>query len=377
MFGLGYARGDDFVHVQGAQFVLHGKPFYVTGVNNHYLTFGSETEVTRVLDDAVAMGANVVRMILGPVIGAPDGTKPRTIWKFNNPSADSSNLNVHGDYELYWNPATDAMGINAGVNGIQRLDFVVAGAAKRHLKLIVCLLDFWSYTGGAKQMCAWYGSTDADSFFFSDPRTRADYRKWAQFVLDRINPLTGVAYRNDPTIFAWELMNEPQGALALRNRWLSDMSAYVKKLDSNHLVSTGEAYLNKADFAIPTIDFVTWHGYPLYYGITPRQFNRLIGANCALAQKYNKPVLLEEFGYARSNTNPTRAQAYGQWTRTLAANPSCAGWVYWRLVSRQDNGQYPPDNYDQFDIHKDGSEAWRVLSAAAHAGRSLVTRGTN
>jgi hypothetical protein len=37
-------------------------------VNNHYLTFGSQDEVTRVLDDAVTMGANVVRTFLQPVM---------------------------------------------------------------------------------------------------------------------------------------------------------------------------------------------------------------------------------------------------------------------------------------------------------------------
>jgi hypothetical protein len=42
----------------------------MAGVNNHYLTFGSAVEVTRVLDDAVAIGANVVRTILQPVIGS-------------------------------------------------------------------------------------------------------------------------------------------------------------------------------------------------------------------------------------------------------------------------------------------------------------------
>lgn len=29
-------------------------------------------------------------------------------------------------------------------------------------------------------------------------------------VLDRVNSLTNITYKDDPTIFAWELMNEPR-----------------------------------------------------------------------------------------------------------------------------------------------------------------------
>ena len=39
-----------FVRASGTAFILDGKPFFVTGVNNHYLTFASQNEVTRVLD---------------------------------------------------------------------------------------------------------------------------------------------------------------------------------------------------------------------------------------------------------------------------------------------------------------------------------------
>jgi hypothetical protein len=58
--------------------------------------------VTRVLDDAVAMGANVVRTFLQPVIGALDGSS-QTIWHLLGPM--SSDLNTHGVYLLYWETA--------------------------------------------------------------------------------------------------------------------------------------------------------------------------------------------------------------------------------------------------------------------------------
>lgn len=39
--------------------------------------------------------------------------------------------------------------------------------------------------------------------------------------------------------------------------------------------------------------------------------------------------------------------------------------MVWRLVSTQDSGLYPQDDYDKFDIHNDGSPAWQALRDAA------------
>ncbi|TIW05767.1 MAG: beta-mannosidase, partial [Mesorhizobium sp.] len=330
-----------FIKTAGTNFTLNGRPFFVTGVNNHYLTFGSQDEVTRVLDDAVAMGANVVRIFLQPVIGSLDGSVP-TIWDWRL-EGDASNLAVKGTYLLYWDPSQNSMAINDGANGMQKVDFLIAEAGKRHLRLIIAFLDFWAYTGGAQQMRAWYGSRDESTFFFNDPRTKRDYRTWARYVVQHVNRLTGLAYRDDPTIMAWELINEGNAeSLALRLAWTTEMSAYVKSLDSNHLVSSGNANIldpKVADLTIPTIDFGTWHGYPVYDNLTIRQFNDMIPEFCRLAARAQKPVLLEEFGYARSN--PDSAEAYAMWLDTLARNPSCAGWMVWVLVSRQDSGRYP------------------------------------
>jgi len=375
LFAAKPAVASAFVKAEGTQFVLDGKPFYVTGVNNHYLAWGSHAEVTRVLDDAVAMGANVVRTFIDGVIGSPDGTIAPTMWKYHNDAASSYNLNIHGHYYLYWDPSTHGMAINA--SSMRKIDFLIAEAAKRHLKLILTFLDFWSFTGGSYQVSSWYhlpthqgAPYDTDNpAFFTDPHVLADYQKWVKFVVERINPLTKIAYRDDPTIFAWELMNEAQAPVALHREWEARMAAYVKSIDPNHLVTAGDDH---PIFDAPGIDFVTWHGYPKYLAITPDQFNDEISRRCQMAPRYQKPVVLEEFGYARSNSNPDQAQAYKKWLHTMAADPNCAGWLVWRLVGPEEDGRYPADTYDQFDVHRDGGATWQVLSNAAHLGRKLV-----
>jgi mannan endo-1,4-beta-mannosidase len=353
-----------FVQASGTNFVLNGKPYFVAGVNNHYLTFGSNQEVTRVLDDAVSLGANVVRTFLQPVIGSVDGTVP-TIWNWKKES-ETSDLGVNGTYLLYWDSIDGKMAINEGVDGMQKVDFLIAEARKRNLKLIIAFLDFWSYTGGAQQVSAWYRRSDKYTFFFTDPRAKKDYRTWVQAVVQRLNPLTGVSYMDDPTIFAWELMNEPYARPdGLRKMWITEMSDFVKSIDKNHLVSSGHAnvYNRLSDLNIPGIDFGTWHGYPLYYKLSPAQFNALINEFCALGREMRKPVLLEEFGYARGN--PDQALAYQTWLNTIHDNNDCAGWLVWRLVAKQDSGSFPVDEVEQFDIRNDGSEIWHILQVAA------------
>ena len=193
------AQPGSFVRAEGNHFVLNGHRFNVAGVNNHYLAFGSRQEVIRVLDDAMAMNANVVRTFIQPVIGSPDGRGAPTIWDWRNQTI-SSDLGVHGVYMLSWDDRAGKMEINDGPNGLQRLDFLVAEAGARHLRLILAFVDFWAYTGGIQQMRAWYGGQDKNRFFFADPRTREDYRRFVEHVLLRRNTITGVVYRDDPTI---------------------------------------------------------------------------------------------------------------------------------------------------------------------------------
>ena len=353
-----------FVRREGTRLVLDGKPYRIAGVNNHYLAFGTPEEVTRVLDDAVAMGANVVRTFIQPVIGSPDGTVP-TNWNWRS-AASASDLGTGGAYMMSWDPAAGRMAVNDGPDGLERIDFVLAEAAKRDLRLIVAFVDFWGYTGGAQQMSVWYGSTDKYTFFAQDPRTRRDYKDLVRRVLTRTNAITGRLYKDDPTVLAWDLANEPDiHPLALRIDWVGEMSAFVKSLDPAHLLATGHANMVDpfADLAAPAIDLGTWHGYPNQSGMSPDDFDALIRRNCAAAERYGKPILLEEFGVPRSDTR--QSASYRQWLATLQASPGCPGWVIWRLVGLQKDGRFPTDEHDKLDIRNDASPVWRVLQQAA------------
>jgi mannan endo-1,4-beta-mannosidase len=362
-----------FVTRSGHEFVLNGKTFRVAGVNNHYLTYGSRVEVTRVLDDAVAMNANVVRIFVSPIIGSTDGSVANVFnW---NSKADSSNLGVNGVYMASFNAKSKEMEINEGANGLQRLDFVVNEASKRKLRLIVAFVDYWAYTGGSRQIGAWYGNKGDDLFFAEDARARADYKRLVQAIVTRRNSLSKVIYRDDPTIFAWELANEPDiQPFSVFNTWVAEMAAFVKTLDNRHLLASGQSSLKykMAELRLPQVDFGTWHGYASYQEISAEQFADQITEFCAYAVSYDKPVVLEEFGLPRSD--PERPQIYRNWLARIADDDRCAGWLVWRLVSRQDSNEYPQDDHDQFDIHNDGSPVWLALKDSAGLMTTARTR---
>jgi mannan endo-1,4-beta-mannosidase len=46
--------------------------------------------------------------------------------------------------------------------------------------------------------------------FYSDPKTRALYKLNIWGLLSRVNPLTGLAPKDDPTIFSFNIINEPR-----------------------------------------------------------------------------------------------------------------------------------------------------------------------
>jgi len=219
------------------------------------------------------------------------------------------------------------------------LDYLLAAMRRRGLRAVVCLTNFWFWSGGMAQYLAWAGEgpipyPDAPggswyelevytARFYENQQARDAFERHVVFLLERENAYTGVLYREDPTIMAWELANEPRGMAngeAMR-RWLDQTAALIKSVDPVHLVTTGSEGDTSAplyhgvdfveDHRSPHIDYATMHLWVEnwgWYDPTDAEGTYSRAETLALdylrrhierARELGKPVVFEEFGLAR------------------------------------------------------------------------------
>lgn len=139
-----------------------------------------------------------------------------------------------------------------------KLDLALAIARTKQVRVIIPLVDNWRWQGGIEQYAAFRGKT-ADQFW-TDPQLIDDFLKTVEYVINRRNTITGVLYRDDPTIFGWETGNE----LDSPAEWTRKVAAYIKSIDPNHLVIDGRSLkgISPDPLSDPNIDVVTTHHYP-------------------------------------------------------------------------------------------------------------------
>jgi mannan endo-1,4-beta-mannosidase len=305
-----------FVSVSGSQFMLRGRPIFPTGTNSYYQMTYRRWQAPgpdEVLDKVQARQMTLVR-----------------VWAFQDSAEIGACLQCAPARQLQPNerpldfidPAT-----------LIALDQTLAAADARGIRLILTLVNNWSDYGGMDRWMLWRFGTVQHDGFYSDATIRGWYKDLVSMLINRINTVNGRAYRDDPTIFAWELANEARsssGAAASLDAWVGEMSAYLKSIDPNHLVTTGiegfygPAYADRNTDAWMSqdgqdfisnhqhggIDFATCHIWPYNWGWDPigdtqsalnkagRYFQqRLTDAETVL----HKPLLCEEFGIPRDN----------------------------------------------------------------------------
>ncbi|KAK4480085.1 hypothetical protein RD792_013142 [Penstemon davidsonii] len=208
-------------------------------------------------------------------------------------------------------------------------------------------------------------------FVLSEAKKHGVYLILSLTVLMRVNSITGIAYKDDPTIFAWELINEPRcsdlSGMAFQG-WVAEMSIFLKSIDRNHLLEIGlEGYYGPSvptrlqvnpysykygtDFIsnnrIAGVDFATIHLYPDQW---------LNGTNTYVQAKFvgtwiqahiqdsksilGKPLVLAEFGKSSRSQGYTVgardnyfANIYDSIYKCARRGGPCAGALYWQALA--------------------------------------------
>ncbi|KAK9827642.1 hypothetical protein WJX81_002329 [Elliptochloris bilobata] len=379
-----------FVQTDGTRFKLDGKPWYFSGTNQYSLVnmhWWNDTQVVFNLAEHARRGVQVMRVFF--------------FFNGNGTGYEASKNDQ---------PMQPSVGVFNEV-AMQRADLLLAEAGKKGIRLILALSNWWDEQGGVQ----WYVDQvlgDAKpkldkELFFTDPAVRTAFKKYVYTILHRNNTLVpgGLLYKDDPTVLAWELQNEPQlregyelrlgapRAGKFMNAWVAEMSSYIKALDGNHLVAIGDEgwrcdsghgapheWMNNgtkgidmaSNIALPGVDFATVHLYPGNWLLRPNEYHWLIpnflADRAGIALKAGKPIILEEFGNAFGYV-PSRDAILGTYLSAAHAF-GYSGTLVWQVFP------WPTDNLTgagfDFFYESPGGATMLATYAATHARNRLL-----
>lgn len=170
------------------------------------------------------------------------------------------------------------------------LDKVLEIANETGIRLIIPFVDNWHWMGGKAEYAAFRGKEPEE--FWTDSLLISDFKKTVEFVLNRKNTFTGIPYKDDKSILGWETGNELECPFS----WTSEIAAYIKSIDKNHLVIEGTySGLVSAEAVQDTnLDVLSTHYYePAGSAIPKIIYNRKMTEGV-------KPYFVGEFGFIPS-----------------------------------------------------------------------------
>ncbi len=268
---------DLFVAVKESELILGSSPFKAVGVNSYDLAYKSKEEIVETFRLLQTAGVNTVRFwAFGD--GFPEGFQPRA-GTVNKERFDN-------------------------------LDYIISLARQHHIRLIIVLTNNWQDYGGKEQYLLWTGNNpETEILFYQDVQVKELFKNYINKVVSRHNLITQTDYVNDPSILAWEIINEPrlnEGDVQLIADWTEEIAAYIKTIDKNHLVSVGTERVISQELYQPNlcggagIDLCSLHLY-LYIDNNLIFSNRdhleeFIVKQIEFAKAENKPLLLGELG---------------------------------------------------------------------------------
>lgn len=320
---LGASAQTGFVRTEGTHFYKGGgtTPYYYMGTNLWYAPIlgstgqgGNRSRLCAELDSLRAMGVSNLRVL----VGADSGSKyANTVKPYLQPEPGVLNDTL-----------------------LVGLDFMLAEMGKRDMEAVIYLTNSWDWSGGYGFYLRATGHGDSpDSHgegysayveyareFFHDRKAQELYFDHVRRIVGRTNSITGKPYKEDTAIMAWQLCNEPRpfgkAEADLFVAWVAESAALIKSLDGNHLVSTGSEGIIGCNVdpdlcmrvhGIKDIDYITVHVWPANWGwaskdrlydALPNVYNRsmeYLEQHDRMAEKLDKPYVVEEFGYPRDN----------------------------------------------------------------------------
>lgn len=311
-----------FIETENGRFVENGKPYYFVGANYWYggllgLEKDKKRGVERLrqeLDFLKSRGVTNLRLMAG---------------------AEGSGL-MNGVQRV--GPPLQPEQGKFDERVLEGLDLVLAEMGKRKMRAVIFLSNSWEWSGGFQQYLIWNGVIsdewltrkptwdelrDLTAKFYSCKPCKDAYASQIAFVLTHRNRYTGEKNIDDPTIFAWELANEPRPMrpAAIKDYWLwvRENAWRIKATGAKQLVTIGhEGWIGTQDLKLfetihaeKSVDYLTIHIWPKNWGWFENgrmadRFDQIdaktaqyVQENLEVAKRLNKPLVIEEFGLPR------------------------------------------------------------------------------
>ncbi|MCQ2176980.1 MAG: cellulase family glycosylhydrolase [Bacteroidales bacterium] len=298
-----------FVTRDGTQFIRNGEPYYFVGANYWVgpllASPGESGDWNRLIHDLDVMqdaGIDNLRVLVGGDEACPVCQNVRPFLQRLDGSYDQDLL--------------------AG------LDRFMAEIGRRGMTAVLYFNNSCDWSGGYVHYVKRVTGEDSPSFWdwedyhdycapmFTNTEVQDCYLNHIKNIVSRVNTETGIAYKDDPAIFSWQLANEPRAFFVeLHPQFVSLLhkaAQTIRSIDSNHMISTGmeghqgtegqfEEYLTV--HADSLIDYLTYHIWPDNFRFSDLYAvsDSLINVHISDARELGKPLVIEEFGLIRDN----------------------------------------------------------------------------
>lgn len=315
--------GSSFVKVEDGVFVCDDYPSHFAGTNFWYGAIlasegegGDRERLEAELDTLKSLGLVNLRVLVGG--DGPDGVPTRV-----SPTLQKE-PGVYNDTIF------------------RGLDYLLAEMAERGMKAVLYINNTWEWSGGYGMYLEWAGAGKAlipaiDGYvpfmnsvsqFVTNEKAKELFYDHVKHVVSRTNTVTGKPYKDDPAIFSWQIGNEPRcfrsdstGRAAFVD-FMWTTASLIKSIDPNHMVSSGsegrfgcESSLELFEkvHSCPDIDYMNIHVWPYNWRWVSESTlktnlrqaientDEYIDEHLVIAEKYGKPVVLEEFGFPRDD----------------------------------------------------------------------------